>query len=132
MAVHHAFRKRRSFLPSLEWLDERIVPANIFEVTTTANSGAGSLRAAIISANSTANVGGPDEIHFNISGAGPHTINLLTPLDTITQAVLIDGFTQTGASPNTDADGNDAVILIELNGVAVAADNNGLSITGNG
>jgi hypothetical protein len=48
------------------------VPAT-FTVTNVLDSGAGSLRQAILSANLTANV--PDGIHFNIPGTGPHTIS---------------------------------------------------------
>lgn len=42
-----------------------------FVVTTTADSGAGSLRQAITSANATPAVA--DNINFNLAGAGPHT-----------------------------------------------------------
>ena len=79
-------------------------------VTNTSDSGAGSLRQAILSANSTVNV--PDVIHFNIAGAGPHTISPVTPLPTVTDPVIIDGYTQSGASSNTLANGDDAVLKI--------------------
>ena len=69
-----------------------------FTVTTTNDAGAGSLRAAIIDANAAA---GTDTIDFNIAGAGVHTINLTSALPTITGAVTIDGYTQTGSSVNT-------------------------------
>src|SRR5262245_24303465 len=65
-------------------------------VTNVNDSGAGSLRQAILTANGTLNI--PDIINFNISGAGPHTITLLTPLPAITDPVVIDGYTQSGAS----------------------------------
>lgn len=45
-----------------------------FLVTTTADSGAGSLRQAILDANASP---GADKIHFNISGVGPHVIQRL-------------------------------------------------------
>ena len=78
-------------------------PEPIPAVTTTADSGPGSLRAAIIAANTTANVGGnPDRIEFNIAGGQVHTINLLSALPTITESLIIDGFTQTDASENTN------------------------------
>src|SRR5262245_49805852 len=64
-----------------------------------------------------------DTIQFSIPGAGVRTINLGTdasapsiPLPTVTKPVVIDGYTQAGAMPNTRAVGNDAVLLIELNG----------------
>jgi hypothetical protein len=81
-------------------------------VTNTADSGNGSLRQAILSANSTANVS--DAINFNISGAGPHTISPLTPLPTITAPVIIDGYSQPGASPNSLSNGDNAVLKIAL------------------
>src|SRR5262245_43530737 len=46
-------------------------------VTNTSDSGAGSLRQAILSANLTPSVA--DVINFNIPGAGPHVITPLTP-----------------------------------------------------
>ncbi len=74
--------------------------AATFTVTNTSNAGAGSLRQAIISANATLAV--TDSIHFNIPGAGPHTITLLSALPQITSPVHISGYVaQTGASPGT-------------------------------
>lgn len=66
-----------------------------FTVINTNDSGAGSFRQAILSANSNA---GADLINFNIPGAGTHTITLLTPLPVITGAVTIDGTTQSPGS----------------------------------
>jgi hypothetical protein len=53
-----------------------------------------SLREAITAANNTANNGGADRIYFNISGS--KTINIATQLPNITDAVIIDGTTQSG------------------------------------
>jgi hypothetical protein len=81
-----------------------------FTVTTAAASGAGSLAEAVGLANAAS---GPDEIHFAIPGTGVKTI----PLDSIlfvSEAVVIDGYTQSGASPNTLAAGTNAALLIEL------------------
>ncbi len=90
---------------------------NVFSVTNTNDSGAGSLRQAILTANSTPNSrNGPDEIHFNIRSEGVQTITPASALPAITEAVVIDGYTQPGASPNTLATGNNANILIELDG----------------
>ena len=47
-----------------------------------------------VAANNTANGGFPDEIHFNIAGAGVQTINVLSALPTITDAVVIDGWSE--------------------------------------
>jgi trimeric autotransporter adhesin len=97
-----------------------------FTVTSTADAGAGSLRAAITSANGAA---GADTIRFNITGAGVRTITLASALPTITGQVLIDGYTQPGSSRNTTNPGTDAILLIELNGNnAVGV---GLTVQGN-
>jgi hypothetical protein len=64
-----------------------------YTVTNTNDSGAGSLRQAIIDANANA---GADIIVFNIAGGGTQTINVASVLPTITDQVTIDGTTQTG------------------------------------
>ena len=66
-----------------------------FTVTTTADSGTGSLRAAITAADA---AGGTSTIAFNIAGSGVHTIGVKTVLPTITANVTIDGSTQPGYS----------------------------------
>jgi Ca2+-binding RTX toxin-like protein len=132
MTRPYPLRKHRRYALCLECLEQRTLPATIFTVTNTNDSGANSLRAAITGANNTGNSGAPDEIHFNIPGAGVKTINLLTALPDITEAVILNGFTQPGASANTNPTGNNAVILIELNGAATAADGNGLTLLSSG
>ena len=89
--------------------------AATYTVTTTADAGAGSLRQAILDGNGNP---GADTIEFNIPGSGVHTISPVTGLPPITSPVLIDGYTQPGASANTDAAGDNAVLLIELEGSA--------------
>jgi hypothetical protein len=91
------------------------IQANDTVVTNTSNSGEGSLRQAILNANAFA---GKDTIAFQIS-SGAQTINLTSGLPTITDAVIIDGTTQTGflGSP-----------IIELNGANVGYET-GLVIT---
>jgi parallel beta-helix repeat protein len=79
--------------------------ATTFNVTNTNDSGAGSLRQAIIDANANP---GPDNIEFNIAGAGVHTITPISILPDIESEVFIDGLSQPDASP-----GN---LLIELSG----------------
>jgi len=65
-----------------------------FTVTNTNDSGAGSLRQAIIDAN--ANAGFADTIEFNIPGSGTQVITPSSALDQITDEVYIDGTTQAG------------------------------------
>ncbi len=96
--------------------------ASIFTVTSTADSGAGSLRQAITSANGAA---GLDTIAFNVSGAGCDgsgvcTITPASALPYITSPVLIDGYTQAGASVNTIAEGAlNTVLKIVLSGTGI-------------
>ncbi len=82
-------------------------------VTNTDDSGTGSLRSAILFANANP---GTDTISFAIPGGGPHVIQILNSLPVITEAVLIDGYTQSGATPNTAAGfapGN-AVLMVRV------------------
>jgi hypothetical protein len=68
-------------------LEERVVPA--ITVVNNSDSGAGSLRQAIIDANATA---GNDIIDFNFStGSSPYTINLATALPNIIDANTVVG-----------------------------------------
>jgi hypothetical protein len=100
-----------------------------FTVINTNDSGAGSLRQAIVDSNSSVDV--LDTITFNIPGAGVRTISPTSALPDITDPVAIDGYTQPGASANTLAVGDNANLLIELSG-ASAGNVNGLTIlTGN-
>ena len=86
------------------------------EVTTTEDSlNAGTLRTAIICANVTPNIDrdgdnipDPDPITFNIPGGGPHKIEPLSQLPTITDALHLDGTSQPGfvGVPLIEVDGN--------------------------
>ena len=71
----------------------------------------------------------PDVINFNIAGAGVQTINVTGgALPTIIRPVTINGYTQPGASVNTLANADNAVLLIELNGTGAGADADGLTL----
>ena len=70
------------------------IPVGVFAVTTTADSGPGSLRQAILDSN--AATGQTNTIDFDIPGSGVQTIAPLSPLPAITNPVLIDGFSQPG------------------------------------
>jgi len=86
-----------------------------YTVTNTNDSGPDSLRQALLDANSHPNPPGSiDQIVFNIPGSGVHTITPTTAFPPIVDAVIIDGYTQPGASANTLAVGDNAVLLIEL------------------
>ncbi len=88
--------------------------AATFTVTTTADSGAGSLRQAILDANAAASA---DTIEFAIPGDGPHTIALASALPQITGTLIVDGYSQPGSAMNTqtpDQGGLDTVLMIEL------------------
>ena len=89
--------------------------AATFTVTNTADAGAGSLRQAILNANSSF---GPDDIAFAIPAPGVQTITLASGLPPITEALYLDGFTQPGASANTQpvGQGLNAVLLIQIDG----------------
>ena len=95
-----------------------------FTITNTNDSGAGSLRQAILDANATTDA---DVIEFDIAGTGVQTIKPSTPLPPITRQVTIDGYTQQGSAVNTKTVGDDAVLKIELDGSNLPNDN-GLEI----
>ena len=91
--------------------------AAVFTVTNTNDSGLGSLAQAITDANN--NVG-TNTITFDIPGGGVHTITVTGDgLPSVYDDVTIDGYTQPGASPNTLFVGDNAVILIQIDGGAV-------------
>src|SRR5262245_39208819 len=123
--VTKSISRPHRFRPMLQRLEDKLAPT-VFTVINTDASGPGSLSAAIFAANSSPNVGVIDEIHFNIPGAGVHTIfaadGFPAAMPTITDGVIIDGYTQPGASPNTLAVGDNAVLTIEINGSAISGD----------
>ena len=90
-----------------------------FGVTNTNDSGAGSLRQAILNANLSTGV--TNQIRFSIPGTGPFTIAPTSVLPTITNPVVIDGTTQPGWNGTP---------IVELNGAA--AGGTGLSISAGG
>jgi CSLREA domain-containing protein len=101
---------------------------NVGDGACNTDSGQCTLRAAIQEANSHAATG-PDTIAFNIPAGGLHTISPGVPLPTITDSVIIDGYTQPGSIPNTLPDGDNAVLLIELDGTSAGFCASGLIIT---
>ncbi len=115
--------------------EPRVVPqtnVTTFIVTNTNDSGAGSLREAI---NGSTQTHGASSITFNIPTSDPnrdpHTgVFTITPIGVLNgynnvinaepllggPAVTIDGYTQPGSSPNTLVNGDNAVILIRIDG----------------
>src|SRR5262245_39346727 len=120
---HIGLRRFKNWQPRLERLEERVQPA-IFTVTTAADvdnpaDDDVSLREAIRAANDNPNADGvPDTIAFNMFGGGVQIITPATILPEITEAVVIDGYTQPGSSPNTNPidQPDNAVLLVELVG----------------
>jgi hypothetical protein len=101
-------------------------------VTNMLDSGQGSLRQAILNANAKP---GRDTIAFSIPGTGVHTIMPVTALPTITDPVVIDGYTQPGSSVNTNGLKGpcNAILTIVIDGTALSSDPkypNGLQISG--
>jgi parallel beta-helix repeat protein len=109
----------------------------IFVVTTTEDSGAGSLRQAILDANAHP---GPDTIAFNIASApdpsGMYVILLDSLLPPVTETVTIDGTSQRGYLPRQGP-------IVEINGAqldkscagvesGIYRDHAGLDVTGVG
>jgi CSLREA domain-containing protein len=98
--------------------------ATVYTVNSVADPGDGvcdaiscTLRDAILAANGNA---GADTITFDIGAGGAQTITPATPLPAITEAVTIDGTTQTGY---------DTTPIIELDGSAAGASATGLYAT---
>ena len=102
--------------------------AAAFTVINTNDSGAGSLRSAIIGVNTN---GGAQLIDFAIPpfDGTVKTITPLTTLPVINRSVTIDGYTQDPAHshPNTQVTSDDAVLLIQLTGTLAGGDGLGLA-----
>jgi len=112
---------------------QQVTPSAAFVVDTTADSGdisigdgacqasvatAGkcTLRAAIQEANVRA---GADTVYFNIPGGGVQTISLTAALPALSDATggtTIDGYTQPGATVNTDPFVSNARLMVQIAG----------------
>ncbi len=111
---HHALFTAVVLIVLTGWLGQ-VAYAATFVVTNTNDSGAGSLRQAILNANAAS---GPDTITFQI-GSGPRTISLLSELPSIQEEVVLDATTQPGYA---------GAPLIELNGAGAGASASGLTV----
>jgi hypothetical protein len=96
-----------------------------FTVTNTLDTGGGSFRQAISDANANS---GPDTIVFSVPGSEVHTISPSSALPTITDPVVIDGYTQSGATISTLTNSDNAVLKIQLEG-SVTVSGAGLHIS---
>jgi hypothetical protein len=114
-----AARRRRAFRPALEQLEARALLAT-FTVSNTNDSGAGSLRQALLDANGSA---GLDTIAFTIPAG--QTINLASPLPAITDPISLTApsgtrLNGTGAGPSANG------LMIDSSGSTVR----GLTVSG--
>ena len=122
----------RPFLLTAVFAAAPPLDAATYTVTNTNDSGAGSLRDAITQSN--ASVGVTDTIAFNVTGTGcvgspaVCTIQPTSPLPNLTDPVTIDGYTQPGSSPNSLAVGDNALLLIEIDGSHIGVFSYGLLI----
>ncbi len=97
-----------------------VLTDGVFVVDTTADSGPGSLRQAILDSDTT--TGATNTIDFAIPGNGIQTIAPISPVPAISSPVLIDGFSQPDYAGTP---------LIELSGQSTRY-SDGLTITGSG
>lgn len=98
----------------------------VFVVTNTADSGVGSLRQAMMNANATPNVVGPDIIAFDIKTASPHVIAPQTALPDIGEPVILDATTQPGFNQATREP------VVRVSGVLLPSSTIGFNFVGPG
>ena len=93
--------------------------ATILTVTNTLDSGAGSLRQAILDSNAFGP--GPNTVDFDVAPAGDQTITVLSALPPVTVPVVLDGTTQPGfvGSPVIELEGTSAGVGVD--GLVVTA-----------
>jgi hypothetical protein len=111
---------RKFTVNSLDDISDAIIGDGVAEDV----SGKTTLRAALEEANALFNLpGGPDQILFDINGAGPHTITPGSALAAITDTVIIDGTSEPDFS---------GVPVVEIDGSLAGAGANGLQLAGAG
>lgn len=100
-----------------------------YAVTTSAPSGPGSLADAVAQANTNCGIDAAPLINFNIPGTGPFVISLSASLSFACfsqgASLTIDGSTQLGYTPNTDPNGFNSAVMIQLDGTSIV-DPNGI------
>jgi uncharacterized repeat protein (TIGR01451 family) len=112
--------RSRSGRPVLEALEPRTLLA-VLSVINTNDTGAGSLRQAILTSNGSGSV--VDTIDFAIPGTGIQTITPQSPLPAITNPVVVDGTSQPGytGTPLIELDGSFAASQNPVPGLLVSA-----------
>jgi hypothetical protein len=108
--------RRRIVVATMWLLTATLARGAEFVVTTSSDGGPGSLRQAILDANTAS---GSDTITFGIEPLGGHTIQPSSPLPAIIDAVVIDGTTQPGFAGTP---------LIEIDGSLAGVPANGLTL----
>ena len=99
-----SFRQGSGFIPATHSQAPNVFTVDVTGDASDTNAGDGTcddgtgsctLRAALEETNALSNdPAGPDEIRFDIPGAGPHTIQLQSGLPDVTDPVVIDGSTE--------------------------------------
>jgi alpha-tubulin suppressor-like RCC1 family protein len=90
---------------------------SVLTVTNLSDSGPGSLREAMTTAQTCANE--PFEIQFNIPGGG--TISPATPLPTVLCTTTFNGWSNPGSADNTSTTDWNGVVPVALNGAGCAS-----------
>ncbi|MBL0030025.1 MAG: right-handed parallel beta-helix repeat-containing protein [Rhodanobacteraceae bacterium] len=110
---HGGAARRVGTRPDIGAYESNVNDAAVLQVTNTNDSGAGSLRQAILDANTN-----PDTktIEFNIAGTCPRVIAPATNLPTITSPVSILGYSQPGSARNSDAVAFNGTLCVALVG----------------
>jgi len=120
-----SFRQGSGFIPAAHSQAPNVFTVDVTGDASDTNAGDGTcddgtgsctFRAALEETNALANASaGPDEIHFDISGSGPHTIQPLTQLPDVTDPVVIDGSTEPDFS-------GDPVVQIDGSNLSLSED----------
>ena len=130
-------------MPAIEALESRRLLSQVFTVTNTLdNPTTGSLRWAIgqVDNDPADSSSDPDRIDFAIPAtdagfaAGVWTIAPTSALPALSRPAVLDGYTQPGASPNTNGPGqpDDAVLKVVLTGSKAPAGIAGLELSSTG
>ena len=110
--------------PDIGAYESNVAGVNMISVTNTNDSGSGSLRTAITTANAAT---GDSLIEFNIPGSCPQLINVNSNFPSITKNVRIEGYSQPGSMENADPDYFDGDVCVFL--IAAGTSTRGLTLS---